>query len=767
MKKIISILLLAALCLGLLAGCGETAANTGLEAAKKFVHSSYISVSATTAVDYKVMGVTRVDGVEYHIEWSANNDKITFTRGEDKFVTVHVPNDNLDEIKYVLTGTISDAEGKTVTVTFDRVVPARAGVPTEVTTGTYVIVWETTTFSSLTADKNYGYAPFNTVTVSGNTVSNHFKADVLTLTAVEGGFTITDAHGRYVYLKGTYNSFNVSTEAPEDGHVWQLLQGKDGICTIVNKMNGKTLCYDSAYSSWGAYDEVTEARKSELKVIPATAPAVDPEKPSEGGDQPSTPSQPSGEISTPVAGTAYKLGLFQTNKNTMLYFTGEPKANYPWYMLSSSNVADAIDVFVEEVDGGLLLYFMAGETKTYLDMHKDGTHYSLQLTTEPVSVYTWNAELKTFVTTVEDKECVIGTSGTYDTFSCNTMDKIDSTFVAHLYGQGGAETPSEPEQPTTNGVVENVVVGTAYKFGMVQGNLGKTYYLTGAMSSFYMATTEDITAGVDVYLEATEGGYHLYAMVGETKQYINMVVTTGTDGKTHVNGAFEATASTVYTWDAEHKTVVANITVGDKTEPYWHGTRNDKNYNTVGPCAVSYAGFYCQFYGQGGASAPETPVEPETPVVPDAPAVTGTATLATEVAVGDKIVLVNAAGDSAMGAQNEKKRDIVAITVNGNVASLNADVVIITLEKGSQEGTFALKVADGYLAYTNNGNAISTQETVDDAASWTITIVDGVVTIQNVGYSERFLQYNAGSPRFVCYKASSNQQAPVIYKVEE
>ena len=135
------------------------------------------------------------------------------------------------------------------------------------------------------------------------------------------------------------------------------------------------------------------------------------------------------------------------------------------------------------------------------------------------------------------------------------------------------------------------------------------------------------------------------------------------------------------------------------------------------------------------------------------------------VGVGDKIVLVNAAGDSAMGAQNDKKRDVVAITVADNVASLTADVVIITLEAGSQEGTFALKVADGYLAYANNGNAISTQETVDDAASWTITITDGVVSIQNVAYAERFLQYNISAPRFVCYKGT--QEAPVIYKVEE
>ena len=54
---------------------------------------------------------------------------------------------------------------------------------------------------------------------------------------------------------------------------------------------------------------------------------------------------------------------------------------------------------------------------------------------------------------------------------------------------------------------------------------------------------------------------------------------------------------------------------------------------------------------------------------------------------------------------------------------------------------------------------------MDDAASWIITFTDGVVSIQNVAYAERFLQYNISAPRFVCYKGT--QEAPVIYKVEE
>ena len=44
--------------------------------------------------------------------------------------------------------------------------------------------------------------------------------------------------------------------------------------------------------------------------------------------------------------------------------------------------------------------------------------------------------------------------------------------------------------------------------------------------------------------------------------------------------------------DTTAKTVIATI----DDAPYWLGTRNDKNYTTVGPCKTEYEGFYCQFY---------------------------------------------------------------------------------------------------------------------------------------------------------------------------
>ena len=60
-----------------------------------------------------------------------------------------------------------------------------------------------------------------------------------------------------------------------------------------------------------------------------------------------------------------------------------------------------------------------------------------------------------------------------------------------------------------------------------------------------MASTDDYTAALDVYVENATGGYYLYAMVDGVKTYINVKLSA--DGA-HVNGAYEATPSTVYTF---------------------------------------------------------------------------------------------------------------------------------------------------------------------------------------------------------------------------
>ena len=157
-------------------------------------------------------------------------------------------------------------------------------------------------------------------------------------------------------------------------------------------------------------------------------------------------------------------------------------------------------------------------------------------------------------------------------------------------------TEPAPENPEFS-IVTKPAASEPFKFGMTQKNLeNAVYYLKGGMDGYYMATTTDINEAIDVYLEETEGGYHLYTMVDGTKTYINMVVS-----GTHVNGAYEAAASTVYT--LKNGTLVATVEVEGEAAEYWFGTRNDKQYTTMGPCKTSYEGFYGQFYG---TSNPET-----------------------------------------------------------------------------------------------------------------------------------------------------------------
>ena len=128
MKKIISIALLLVMMLSLFAGCAKEDTpdtGSGLDKAKEYLEGMYKSDPVDTPADYTLVGVVRVEGVDYNVEWSADSDKITAKRN-DKMVTIDVPENSAEEIKYVLTATISDAEGNKVTTTFNRRIPAAA-----------------------------------------------------------------------------------------------------------------------------------------------------------------------------------------------------------------------------------------------------------------------------------------------------------------------------------------------------------------------------------------------------------------------------------------------------------------------------------------------------------------------------------------------------------------------------------------------------------------------------------------------------------------
>ncbi len=152
----------------------------------------------------------------------------------------------------------------------------------------------------------------------------------------------------------------------------------------------------------------------------------------------------------------------------------------------------------------------------------------------------------------------------YTTYTCQTAGcgytKKD-TYVAakgHNYVNDvcsicGEAKPTEPTKPT---YVTEVEVGKAYKLGLFSTAKNTECFFSGTMiNTYYGATDTNFDNGVDVYVEQTNGGYHLYfENASGQKQYINLVAS-----GTHRNFTYSNTATSVFTWDAAKNTLKTTV----------------------------------------------------------------------------------------------------------------------------------------------------------------------------------------------------------------
>lgn len=142
---------------------------------------------------------------------------------------------------------------------------------------------------------------------------------------------------------------------------------------------------------------------------------------------------------------------------------------------------------------------------------------------------------------------------------------------------------------------------------------------------------------------------------------------------------------------------------------------------------------------------------------------------ASELAVGDQIVIVVQAEEYALGTtQNTSNRSAASVVKDGHTITFGDDVQIITLENGVVENTFAFNVGTGYLyAPSSASNQLKTHAAIDENSSWSIVIDSSrVANIVAQGESTRnVLMYNSLSQLFSCY--ASTQDPVVIYKLTE
>ena len=101
-----------------------------------------------------------------------------------------------------------------------------------------------------------------------------YTDNVFTFKEVEGGYTIQQVGGKYLYMTGTYDSFNVSASVPADGgHIWTVEKNDDGSYKILNVLKSKYVQLDSQYGTYGAY---TAVKGTMPNLVPADDATVRP-----------------------------------------------------------------------------------------------------------------------------------------------------------------------------------------------------------------------------------------------------------------------------------------------------------------------------------------------------------------------------------------------------------------------------------------------------------------------------------------------------------
>ncbi len=143
----------------------------------------------------------------------------------------------------------------------------------------YLLVHDNVCATALDKSSNYGYINVSSVEISGETIVLPTDAYAYTFAssvtindveykAPEGQFLMRDSNNRYLYMSGTYNSFNIKdnptvTDGAVDAvYFWTAERQADGTWKIKNVGAGQDRIwgYSISHSSFGAYDTMDDTR---------------------------------------------------------------------------------------------------------------------------------------------------------------------------------------------------------------------------------------------------------------------------------------------------------------------------------------------------------------------------------------------------------------------------------------------------------------------------------------------------------------------------
>ena len=89
---------------------------------------------------------------------------------------------------------------------------------------------------------NYGYMKPSPIKVEKGLISGDTGADhVVAIEKSSKGYALKNGWDQYIFMSGSYDSFNVKTSKPSDGADWTITANGDGTFSIKNVSKGKTI----------------------------------------------------------------------------------------------------------------------------------------------------------------------------------------------------------------------------------------------------------------------------------------------------------------------------------------------------------------------------------------------------------------------------------------------------------------------------------------------------------------------------------------------
>jgi len=591
MKRLLALVLATLMCLSVLAGC-KSGGNTGLDDAKEYLDTVMKAGSENTPADYTVLNKVVIGKVEYAVSWSVDvTAGVRVVVAEDGTVTVDVDERAAADVAYVLTATIKDADGKTVSTSYNRKVPAfkeltwaefcateddAAVVVSGIITG---IIDTETKHELYLEDTDGGYYVYN--------------LDAEKMDGLEIGMEI-----RVLGIRDTYYGVNQiidasveiinETPAPiEPKDITEAVLAADSMkdedllklqstlvsiegVTVIGQDSTNDTYFNFSIDGKLSYVRISGSANMLSEEDTATFKANVEENVGKGATATGIVSIYNNQIYLiPVTVDAYAdFRIVERTPEEQVAFEADLMAA-PGTVTEAGTVTLSTAVKLYE---DVTITWALGET-TYATL--DGNKLNIAILPDEAQTVTLTATLTN------------GTASTTKTFTV----KINAA-------------PTQVADMVTAPVAE-----TLYKFYIKQYNTKQTLYFAGYDKG--LTYTTDPTKAVDVGLEAVEGKdgeFYFYYMVGTAKNYI--LITPDEKGENYVISASRYNnGSNTYKYNSDFNTLTTTITLKDKTTgedkemTYWIGTYSSNA--RFGVSAISYinAGNYhvSQFPAHFGA----------------------------------------------------------------------------------------------------------------------------------------------------------------------